>query len=287
MTPFWQRGSILLVMALDPFQSSKEKLNRADRHFQVLKGLVDAFVDEIEAKNDHVFTFEQEWRPRSHCLVWSIADPQPPNIEWGLVLGDILHNLRSALDHIAWSLVTAGKRPPETLNGGEQNAVKFPICKIRSDFNEAIKPASQKRHPCLPGVVRSQIALIRRHQPYRAGERKAHLHPLALLQQFSNDDKHRVLQLAFFRPYDPQFALGPPKDFLPRRVVPAKVIRPDPGTEILRVYGRRMGPNPYMSVDIGSPAEPAIEGWYWLSDTYQFARDAIDRLMAELAPTVS
>lgn len=50
-------------------------------------------------------------------------DPPPPALRLAVVAGDILHSLRSALEHLAWALVLE--------NGGEPSdskpATQFPI----------------------------------------------------------------------------------------------------------------------------------------------------------------
>jgi hypothetical protein len=269
-------------MASDLFRSSWEKLDRADRHFQELAAKIQLFVEQMEAEGRLMYEFEVQYRPRSHCLVYSLSGIQPTEMEWGVILGDVLHNLRSALDHIAWSLVTAGRQPPSTLNSKERNAVKFPIYKTKGGFNDAVKPPHPNRSSCIPGVSRQEIAFIRGLQPYKGGKR-ADWHPFAILQQFSNADKHHAVQLAFHRPYDPEFVFDTPRDFLPARHTSPKVIIPEVGAEVLRIYGRRTGPNPYVPVKIGSSAEVAIEGRFWVADTYTSTKSLIHLALYHLA----
>lgn len=274
-------------MPADPFRSSWEKLDRAERHFQDLWQRIDAFVERMTSEGRLMFSFEQQYRPRSRCIVYTLTEVEPTEVEWGIILGDVLHNLRCALDHMAWQLVRAGTKPPDKLTPRERRAVMFPIYKSRVEFNAAVKPTNPKKRPsCLPGVSRTQIAFIRGLQPYKAGNRRADFHPFSVLQKFSNADKHRILQLAFFRPYDPEFVLGQARDFIPGRSKIPKVIWPEPGSEILRVYGRRTGPDPRLEVRIGSSAEVAIEGRMWLADTYVGSRDIIAQSLYRLAPMV-
>jgi hypothetical protein len=129
--------------------------------------------------------------------------------------------------------------------------------------------------------------MVRAAQPFRGPKAKVDMHPLAVLQQLSNNDKHRVVQLALFRGFDPEFTIGEAQDFgVQRTVLNPKILWPASGTEVLRIYGRLSGLNPYVDVDIRSRAEPAIEGRYWLGDTYQFTRDLIVTLLYRLAPLV-
>jgi len=66
----------------------------------------------------------------------------------------------------------------------------------------------------------------------------------------------------------------------------AGLIRPELGAEILRIYGRRTGPSPYVAVRIASSAEVAIDGQYWVADAYTRARKLIVQALYRLAPMV-
>lgn len=210
-------------------------------------------------------------------------------MEWGLVLGDIFHNLRSALDHAAWELVNAGQWPAATLSKRQQDSIAFPICTTRKAFNEAIRsPANPKdTSRKLPGLRREQLAVIRKVQPYLLGERRTDRHPLLALHYLSNRDKHRTIQTTAMRPFDLDLTIGAVIDFVPsRKWAPHKPIRAEEGAEVLRFYGRRDGPSPRMDVKIRSSIEPEIENRYWLSDAYQFARTQITALLDRLEPTL-
>lgn len=58
---------------------------------------------------------------REYVLSGEIVEPIAEPLRWSVTLGDALHNLRSALDHLIWQLVilNTGKR------GGRENL--FPI----------------------------------------------------------------------------------------------------------------------------------------------------------------
>jgi hypothetical protein len=154
----------------DPFRSSWAKLERAEVHMVELAERIEDFVQDMTAAGRLMFEFEVHYNSRSRCLVYSLSAIEPAPVDWGVVLGDILHNLRSALDHLAWTLVARGKRPTDTLSRREQNAVKFPIYKSRQEFNSAIRPTGSGVS-CLPGVGRAPLAFIRTLQPYRCGKR--------------------------------------------------------------------------------------------------------------------
>src|SRR5438552_3478733 len=102
----------------------------------------------------------------------------PPSPWIGVVVGDVAHNLRSALDHLAWQLATLDGDPPEP------DKVQFPI------FSE--EPKSFLDHPCLSGMRPEHRAVLEDLQPYKAGDGSGQT-PLELLAWIKNTDKHLLL----------------------------------------------------------------------------------------------
>lgn len=100
--------------------------------------------------------------------------PRPP---LGLVLGDVVNNLKGALDILVWQLVlVAGNRP--------RNSTAFPVATTESQWRKE----AQRR---LPGVAGQWAAVIDELQPYRAKEPLQH--PLAILNRTNNRSKHQVV----------------------------------------------------------------------------------------------
>ena len=103
-----------------------------------------------------------------------------------LTAGDCLHNLRAALDHLAWELVIEAGNTPRTA----RPATQFPILTKRREKNGEVLPAVIH-----PGVSKAAEALVERLQPYNAGGDPTQ-HPLAVLNQLENIDKHRRITFA-------------------------------------------------------------------------------------------
>jgi hypothetical protein len=118
--------------------------------------------------------------------------PLPPI--FAVIVGDYIHDLRSALDHLAWRLVaTFGKRKP-----GRHTA--FPIYTDEDDFVcEIERPALKERRSPLLGLNPSSQpwALIEGRQPYRQPDPPNH--PLELIRTFNNVDKHRTLFASYIQ----------------------------------------------------------------------------------------
>jgi len=93
----------------------------------------------------------------------------------------VLHNLRSTLDHLAYSL--AEKHTGNPLPDPIAQTSEFPI--FSSDDSKAIDKKIRGIHPHARAII---IDL----QPYQRGNDYS-LDPLWILQQLSNIDKHRLL----------------------------------------------------------------------------------------------
>jgi hypothetical protein len=143
----------------------------------------------LDPDNQPFFKVRADYHPKRHGFALAVDSLRAVPIEWGLIVGDITHNQRSALDHIAWELVKRGNRPPHTLSGRQQRRVAFPLFTgpPGGGFHATVLNAQ------LPGVARSQRTLIRRFQPYMHTKAKESRQPLAVLADINNDDKHRTI----------------------------------------------------------------------------------------------
>jgi len=160
-----------------PFESARLKIVRAYSHMKALNGEIDAVlgtqpnavVSKIESESgDKVYRAEMRW--------------QPPR-EWGLLLGDFVHNLRSALDHMVWDLVLLNPDSDDPDTNTE-----FPIY---WDPAQYVLPHEAPRK--LRGIVPQAPDLIEEAQPYHGANAKRH--PLWMLRELDIADKHRTLLL--------------------------------------------------------------------------------------------
>ncbi len=110
------------------------------------------------------------------------------------ILGDLIHNYRSALDSATFALVEAHAKGRDF----KVEAVNFPICVKREYFG--IGKWHQKM---LPNEI---VSFFERLQPFSwAGLEDAQEvdseflkgHPLARLQEISNSDKHRLIKFLY------------------------------------------------------------------------------------------
>jgi hypothetical protein len=109
----------------------------------------------------------------TYCVDYVPAVP----VEVSLIIGDVLHSLRGALDYIACGMVVAG-------GGKITSKTKFPIRKVATDWE-----VSGLR--LVDGAHQLAIEALRRIQPYQTGNSF-----LWTLNQMNNIDKHHLLLTA-------------------------------------------------------------------------------------------
>lgn len=156
------------------------KYNRSVQIFDELRAEIGAYLNDPQADDFSRGEFDRdtwEWIER-------FTGPQPP-LRWGVLLGDCVHNLRSALDHLICQVAL--------LDGGTMEECK------KSQFPIASKSESQYERMaerCLPTCFTDKHrAMVREPQPFcsRTGAEK---NPLSALANFSNTDKHRLVNPA-------------------------------------------------------------------------------------------
>jgi hypothetical protein len=84
------------------------KLNRAQFHLNALKESIDAF---FESKP---YEIVRAVDPNTNQVFGVLRVKRECPAAWGVLVGDFIHNLRSALDHLVWQLVIheTGNPPP-------------------------------------------------------------------------------------------------------------------------------------------------------------------------------
>ncbi|MFC7794158.1 hypothetical protein [Streptomyces cinereoruber] len=103
----------------------------------------------------------------------------PPVQEWALILGDALYGLRSALDACVWEYAHIdGAAPPNP------ERVQFPVVRKRRNWTDVRSRSLQS----VPDEVAERIELL---QPFHGGG-DPDGHPLSLLSDLNNLDKHRA-----------------------------------------------------------------------------------------------
>ncbi len=149
------------------------KVCRAHHHRNELDRLIQSFL----YSNPYTLFIDPNVQ-EGYKIVRVRKSKQPPE-DIGVIVGDIAHNLRSALDHLACQFVIGNGCTPTT-----QTA--FPIF---SEDPKATEKSLNKWKPMVKGMSPAAIRFIEDCQPYKI----RHLpdpHHLSILSALSNWDKH-------------------------------------------------------------------------------------------------
>jgi hypothetical protein len=188
----------------------------------------------------------------------------------GVLLGETAHDFRCCLDHLAWALYKRGRTP--NLSERWERDVAFPIYGTREGFNK------------LPGVRRADRKIVRGYQPFRPGESRAHQHVFTVLQELSNEDKHRAIQRVVPITSQIQFSKFEAIDCIVRRAKPGGFGgRFEPGAELMRFYVKKTGPNPRIDGQPHFTLTPALHELLSLEEFLQRTMNATNLLLREFA----
>jgi hypothetical protein len=151
---------------------------------------LDSCFKRVERAHEHLLNLmaqaDDTFRKQANSVVFEF-DPNPPykrtinhslptetfyGMQFGILMGEICYNLRSALDYLVFELARLD-------SGAEQSGTQFPIIDAKEDF---VRDAERR---WLKGINASHVAAIERLQPYNG------CNWTRLLRECSNPDKHR------------------------------------------------------------------------------------------------
>ena len=139
------------------------KVNRAKKHFHELDAEVKAF----KGRDPYLCVIDVNPQTGESTYYLKIVEHIPA--EWGAILGDCIHNLRSSLDGLAYALVLANSGTPT-------KHTKFPIGADRGNF------------AALAGASPAAIKVFSRFKTHKGGNSTFNrLNDICVI------DKHRLL----------------------------------------------------------------------------------------------
>jgi hypothetical protein len=158
---------------MDQFLGAKLKVARAGKHLSELKLNGDKYFSEITRP----FVIDED---KGKIFIITLPFKEMPR-KFSLIIGDCLHNLRAALDHVARAMIC----PPHG-NGdpGDQNLC-FPISAGDPTKYEAYKRKSTE------GATADATSFIDSLEPYSGGK-----HLLSELHLLDIIDKHKLLLIS-------------------------------------------------------------------------------------------
>lgn len=159
------------------YEGVTAKLRRSKVHFNALNTEISALAD------SDAYRFTSEIRRGGVEHLYRAIDPPDVDPDWALTIGDCIHNLRTALDHLAYLLVLRAGRTPN-------DRTQFPLRRSRRDPDPKGAAAHHSSIEPAGGVSAEARALIESVQPYHGGPVGD---ALGLLNRMDVIDKHRHL----------------------------------------------------------------------------------------------
>jgi hypothetical protein len=164
-----------------PLGGVEAKIRRANEHARELA----TAIEEFGRSDFYEIATELDYRKR---IVGRTVNVKTPGPDLGVLIGDCIHCLRSALDHLAYQLALSNTNPlPEAWAKDSS----FPIFKTHTRFRGG-KGNGRGAAYKMAGMSRSARASIKRLQPYHRRKHRM-LRALWQLEELSNIDKHRLL----------------------------------------------------------------------------------------------
>lgn len=202
------------------------KVARAKVHLGELESSVKAY----QELDPHDFTRAVVDHPTDPSLAIvevrvTITHPQPD--DWGLIVGDILTNLRAALDHSLFGHATERAETSGTpLSASEQKKLQYPMVHDAPQWPSKAATLASVLDPAV-------LAAVEATQPFKSP--KPDWHSLAILNRLVNLDKHRTVRVVSY--VNEQFKVKPgteativsiddsPKELCDGGVVASAVVR--------------------------------------------------------------
>lgn len=194
-------------MAAPSLDTSNQKLAWADTHLQRLE-------PELSSPSDYAdsISFRQHFDPDARTVEVSLQGVPDLPPEWGLIAADYLQNVRAALNYLVWELSRWNLLRQGETRDPERNT-QFPIFYRKAGaWGTGHIPDLHAKHAALirslqPSELELEIPPNYRDLPTAMlppsfaakRDRQIAAHPLTLLADLTNQDKHRAL---------PVFVLG-------------------------------------------------------------------------------
>lgn len=202
------------TMAPSGIPSARKKLGRAQVHADALRVDVDAF----RKQSPYEFEMEPLGNSRGRAdirVIAKVTRATPIPDSWALIMGDILTNVRAALDHAVYPHVRANA--PDV----QRWQIQYPIADSAAEFEA--KTAKTEGW-----FTKDVHRVIEQWQPYHADDPSGH--PLRILQKLVNIDKHRSLLVAdypvvgFGMPTHELYETASPTEFFRVKMVAGAVV---------------------------------------------------------------
>jgi hypothetical protein len=219
-----------------PLDGCWAKIERAKENIQNLETEIAAFIQ----PDPYTITGNVNYQTKDCTFV---VNAKTVPLRFSVLTGEIVHHLRSSLDHVIWALALQHTALPAPY-------ISFPICLSEEKFKAAKKG--------LDGFSGSAQAIIERLQPYRNTDWRNTVsdNPLRIIQELSNTDKHRLLAVVVSAAHVPGeiYFSGKMADTAVAQFAPEHwadlLLRTEPnGTKVLTIHFTKMSPELRVKAD--------------------------------------
>jgi hypothetical protein len=217
---------------MKPLNGAYKRVNRASGHFDELKRGISVFrQNKISGMSIDYQRIRSPIKRNEFIYVRNVRSrPIPVPQEFGIIVGEIIYNLRAALDYLVYELACFDSKQ-------EIEGTQFPIEDSSKKFDDRICTIETKRKGTyLRGVSSEHITALRKLQPFNGCRWTGQL------RNISNPDKHRRLTvvdspIVVGSEVDSTEALLADQSVKVRDVFSFEVIFPD-GTPVLETLER-------------------------------------------------
>ena len=176
---------------MNGIESAKRKVVRARQHLKSLDICASRYMESVTNLIVHEMDGTQKIR----------FSKRPP-VRIAVLAGEIVYHLRSALDHIAFELVSSNPTNCALPKGWERKC-RFPLClEVPAKGNPPVLMPLPLRfnffRETLPGITPEAFTEIEGLQPYNGGDGPVQL---GWLEKLANIDKHRHLHVVIAQTY--------------------------------------------------------------------------------------
>jgi len=161
-------------------QNVRLKMARADAHIEEVKAALNIGPRAVAGQRTHGIGIQDDW-----TLEYT-TDIPVPGPECGIILGEAIHQLRSALDHLLCAL--AMRNHDRSIC--EELRLQFPIHKDAAGFlsNRLVSQGTLES-----ALGTREFRFVEDSQPYQRNQLSPTFDPLYILGQLDNIDKHRIV----------------------------------------------------------------------------------------------
>lgn len=173
----------------------REKINRAEQNITHLKQFLPG--RELAENTGDVFTVERQPDGETHHIF--VGPMGALALPLRLAVGDVIHDLRTSLDHLTYQLAVVNKFPLRKAERTPEQEIWFR--RLNFMIHDRADRFDSRAGEVAKVIGKPPVAEMKRLQPYQALDKRGPM--LWRLSELDNITKHRVIVAV-----DPQFRLA-------------------------------------------------------------------------------